>query len=75
MRRVDKPAPITVTVEFTETEAEILCALVGGVVTSFFDASPAAATANALFEILNAATPNRKVTFSDHFDGDVRVKR
>lgn len=74
MKRVDKPAPITITVEFTETEAEIICALVGGVRSYSFGSKATDATL-ALFDILNKTLPDRSTSFSDFFEGDVKVKQ
>ena len=61
-----QPAP-TIFVEMSETEAEVLCALLGGVRGSN-------EVTAALFQELDGLLPNRAVAFCDFFTGDVRSK-
>lgn len=63
-----RPPPV-IKVEMTEDEAEALCALIGGV-----DRLTGNAALWALYEGLDDRLPNRTTSFSDLFDGDVRVK-
>lgn len=65
--------PKSVVIKFTEEEATVLCALVGGI-ASHFDA-PAARTVRALYNLLNAELPNRTKSFGDLFEGSVEAKR
>lgn len=65
---VDHPRP-TFTLQMTEDEAEILCSLIGGVrdldkVSFLWE----------LFCDLDPELKDRSVSFSDYFEGDVRVR-
>lgn len=75
MRVVEQPK--TITVELTEEEATILCALTGAVHSDF--SSRPGVILQTLFNALSDNLPDREETFSDFFtvggDGAIRVKR
>jgi hypothetical protein len=72
MKVIKPPRPITIAIEFTEEEATILCALVGGITLSF---SPAGNVVRDLFDSLNDNLPDRTKSFSDFFEGKVEAKK
>jgi hypothetical protein len=61
MRVTRYQPPAVVTVEMTESDAEIVCALIGGI------RHPSAALIE-LFAYLDAALPDRDCSFSDLFE-------
>ncbi len=70
--RVVQPHKI-VTVEFTEEEATVLCALVGGIPWNFD--THAGRILRDFYDGLDGALPDRTDSFVDFFEGEVRVKR
>lgn len=69
--RILKPSK-TITVEFTEEEATILCALVGGTAWNFD--TQAGQTLYDFFTCVDGALPDREASFADYFEGEVRMK-
>lgn len=67
------PPPKVVVLEMTEKEAEVLCALVGGIRLSN-EYSDAARTVSGIFEWLNSELSERELSFSDLFKGSVEVR-
>lgn len=66
-----KPAK-SIVLKMTEEEATVLCALVGGIPWNFD--TDVGSVIREFFECLNAELPNRKESFVDFFEGEVRVK-
>lgn len=60
----------TVTLELDEREAEILCALVGGVLFSFD--TEVGKVVYEIFNGLDDVLTDRNTSFSDFFEGNVR---
>lgn len=58
------PPPKVVVLEMSEEEAEVLCALVGGVSAQSRETS----IAYALFDELAECLPDRSCSFSDYFE-------
>jgi len=69
--RIVEP-PRSITIELTEREATVLCALAGGIVWHFD--TEAGNVLRDFHAALNKELPNREESFSDFFEGDVRVK-
>jgi hypothetical protein len=66
---ITKPEPI-VTIELTATQAEVLCALLGGLRRRQEDGQWLVDLFCRLTELL----PDRVLTFSDYFRGEVTIK-
>lgn len=63
----------SIVVRFTEEEATVLCALAGGIPFNFD--TKAGNVLRDLFNALNDNLPNRKESFVDFFEGEVRPIR
>lgn len=61
----------TITLKLSEREATILCALIGGVAFDFD--TEAGDILNDFFFALSGALPDRKESFTDFFEGEVRI--
>jgi hypothetical protein len=70
--RVLKPKKLIV--ELSEEEATVLCALVGGVSSSYVHETKTGRVIREVFDCLNTSLHNRNTTFSDYFEGEVEVK-
>lgn len=64
--------PKTITVELTEEEATIICALVGGLKYRFD--TKAGNVVHELFDALDNNLPDRTESFNDFFEGEVRIR-
>lgn len=65
------PPPVTIRIEMTETEAEVVCALLGGV-RGLTEELP---SLRALFHELSARLPKRSIAFCDLFVGEVCARK
>lgn len=65
--------PRTITVELTEKEATVLCALVGGIPFNFD--TEAGTVIHAFYNILDSNLVGREESFVDYFEGKVTIKR
>lgn len=65
---------VVITLELSEEEATVLCALTGAVGNVLGNSNLVAAVVSDCFEALDKCLPDRTETFTDFFQGNVKVK-